>query len=144
MLPATGPSYSTGVIIGCQEGCRTLGLCRAMSCPAGFTLCRVMLCRVLLPQVTTKKGYDGCRKAEYLFAHQPITDKTFATLGETTISNLKAKFEGVETGEVEGAGIVCCSKRDPGHVGKHPHARRCMPVMHWVAAGGGCGLLRVG
>jgi hypothetical protein len=48
--------------------------------------------------VTTKKGYDGCRKAEYLFAHQPITDKTFATLGETTISNLKAAFEGVETG----------------------------------------------
>lgn len=50
-------------------------------------------------QVTTKKGYDGCRKAEYLYAHQPITDKTFATLGETTISNLKATFEGVETGE---------------------------------------------
>lgn len=49
-------------------------------------------------QVTTKKGYDGCRKAEYLFAHQPITDKTFATLGETTISNLKSTFEGVETG----------------------------------------------
>jgi hypothetical protein len=51
-----------------------------------------------LLQVTTKKGYDGCRKAEYLFAHQPITDKTFATLGETTISNLKTNFEGVETG----------------------------------------------
>lgn len=49
-------------------------------------------------QVTTKKGYDGCRKAEYLFAHQPITDKTFASLGETTISNLKNTFEGVDTG----------------------------------------------
>lgn len=49
--------------------------------------------------MTTKKGYDGCRKAEYLFAHQPITDKTFATLGETTISNLKSAFEGVETVE---------------------------------------------
>lgn len=49
--------------------------------------------------MTTKKGYDGCRKAEYLFAHQPITDKTFATLGETTISNLKSTFEGVETVE---------------------------------------------
>lgn len=50
-------------------------------------------------KVTTKKGYDGCRKAEYLFAHQAITDKTFATLGETTISNLKSTFEGVETVE---------------------------------------------
>jgi hypothetical protein len=49
-------------------------------------------------QVTTKKGYDGCRKADYLYAHDPITDKTFANLGETTISNLKANFDGVETG----------------------------------------------
>lgn len=48
--------------------------------------------------MTTKKGYDGCRKAEYLYAHDPITDKTFANLGETTISNLKASFDGVETG----------------------------------------------
>jgi hypothetical protein len=48
--------------------------------------------------VTTKKGYDGCRKADYLYAHDPITDKTFANLGETTISNLKANFDGVETG----------------------------------------------
>jgi hypothetical protein len=50
-------------------------------------------------QVTTKKGYDGCRKADYLYAHDAITDKTFANLGETTISNLKANFDGVETGE---------------------------------------------
>jgi hypothetical protein len=52
----------------------------------------------MIGQVTTKKGYDGCRKAEYLYAHNPITDKTFANLGETTISNLKSNFEGVETG----------------------------------------------
>ncbi|KAF8070864.1 hypothetical protein HT031_000945 [Scenedesmus sp. PABB004] len=50
-------------------------------------------------KVTTKKGYDGCRKAAYLYAHDPITDKTFANLGETTISNLKANFDGVETVE---------------------------------------------
>jgi hypothetical protein len=49
-------------------------------------------------QVTTKKGYDGCRKADYLYAHDAITDKTFANLGETTISNLKSNFDGVETG----------------------------------------------
>uniref|UniRef100_A0A383V5P7 Uncharacterized protein n=1 Tax=Tetradesmus obliquus TaxID=3088 RepID=A0A383V5P7_TETOB len=50
-------------------------------------------------KVTTKKGYDGCRKADFLYAHEPITDKTFANLGETTISNLKANFDGVETVE---------------------------------------------
>ncbi|WIA31523.1 hypothetical protein OEZ86_002415 [Tetradesmus obliquus] len=50
-------------------------------------------------KVTTKKGYDGCRKADFLHAHEPITDKTFANLGETTISNLKANFDGVETVE---------------------------------------------
>ncbi|KAF6253597.1 hypothetical protein COO60DRAFT_401567 [Scenedesmus sp. NREL 46B-D3] len=50
-------------------------------------------------KVTTKKGYDGCRKADYLCAHDPITDKTFASLGETTISNLKSNFDGVETVE---------------------------------------------
>lgn len=48
--------------------------------------------------MTTKKGYDGCRKAEHLFAHEAVTDKTFANLGETTINNLKATFMGVETG----------------------------------------------
>lgn len=58
-------------------------------------------------QVTTKKGYDGCRKAEYLFAHQPITDKTFATLGETTISNLKSTFE-VETGVLLLRRVLSC------------------------------------
>jgi hypothetical protein len=51
--------------------------------------------------VTTKKGYDGCRKADYLCAHDPITDKTFANLGETTISNLKSNFDGVETGAAQ-------------------------------------------
>lgn len=50
-------------------------------------------------KVTTKKGYDGCRKAEYLYATETITDKTFANLGETTIANLKTNFEGVDTVE---------------------------------------------
>ncbi|KAI8474429.1 MAG: hypothetical protein J3K34DRAFT_518168 [Monoraphidium minutum] len=50
-------------------------------------------------KVTTKKGYDGCRKAEYLYAREIITDKTFANLGETTINNLKTTFEGVDTVE---------------------------------------------
>lgn len=67
-------------------------------------------------QVTTKKGYDGCRKADYLFAHQPITDKTFASLGETTIANLKATFHGVDTGACVGrvararAALCCCTR----------------------------------
>ncbi|GBF89575.1 hypothetical protein Rsub_02293 [Raphidocelis subcapitata] len=60
-------------------------------------------------KVTTKKGYDGCRKAEYLNAREIITDKTFANLGETTINNLKTTFVGVDTvadllGLVERAG----------------------------------------
>ncbi len=49
-------------------------------------------------QVTTKKGYDGCRKAEYLHASEVISDKTFASMGDTTISQLKATFPGVHTG----------------------------------------------
>ncbi|MBN8558418.1 MAG: hypothetical protein J0L74_12215, partial [Burkholderiales bacterium] len=70
--------------------------------------CRAVPCYA---QVTTKKGYDGCRKAEYLFAHQTITDKTFASLGETTISNLKSTFDGVDTGAGHGGaqqdGLLC-------------------------------------
>ncbi len=56
-------------------------------------------------QVTTKKGYDGCRKADYLSAHALITDKTFANLGETTISNLKAHFPAVQSGAHQ---YICC------------------------------------
>jgi len=52
----------------------------------------------LFPQVTTKKGYDSCRKADYLNAKDEITDKMFANLGETTITHLRNTFEGTQTG----------------------------------------------
>jgi hypothetical protein len=105
-------------------------------------------------QVTTKKGYDGCRKADYLCAHDPITDKTFANLGETTISNLKSNFDGVETGEqqkaqmpgfCENRGFVCrkphcCASADV-HMCIGRHVVR--PVEQAVMTQQGCGQLHL-
>ena len=75
----------------------------AAAVPEGITAAVAVLSYL---QVTTKKGYDGCRKAEYLYAREVITDKTFASLGETTISNLKAAFDNVGTGR---SGQVLCT-----------------------------------
>jgi hypothetical protein len=105
-------------------------------------LCHAVSCCV---QVTTKKGYDGCRKAEYLFAHQPITDKTFASLGETTISNLKNTFEGVDTGAGAEAWLEGAASRQdicsqllyvrPPHVSAWPSWAAFSQVVCWLSAG---------
>jgi hypothetical protein len=83
---------------------------------------------LLLPslvQVTTKKGYDGCRKAEYLYAREVITDKTFASLGETTISNLKATFDNVQTGGFRVQGFASFGETIISKVASRPQLTLC-------------------
>jgi hypothetical protein len=63
-------------------------------------------------KVTTKKGYDGCRKADYLNAREPLTDKAFAALGETTIANLKARFPGAASTVGDLAALVDAAAGD--------------------------------
>lgn len=63
-------------------------------------------------KVTTKKGYDGCRKADYLNAREPLTDKAFAALGETTIANLKTRFPGAASTVGDLAALVDAAAGD--------------------------------
>ena len=56
-------------------------------------------------KVTTKKGYDLCRKADFVVASAALTDRTFAGVGETTVGNLKTQW-GVTTGEHGGRAFL--------------------------------------